>query len=130
MVMMEVKVIHTAIVHGNRIFWAGGYTTNHILSRNVEIFDVVTKTSTLTCMHAAKAGFHAAIRGQDVIFFTGYEASQHFDIYHTNTNTWSIGKLPFALGGAAIVTANNEIYVAGGYSNAGQLQSSIWKLFW
>ncbi len=63
-----------------------------------------------------------------LVFFTGagYEKNK-FDIYAINSNTWSIGLLPVHIEGAAIISVNNTIYVAGGKVNGG-LSKQLRKL--
>ena len=73
------------------------------------------------------------------IFFhlNNYQDNQ-FDIYNPSTNTWSVGVLDngFLPAGAAIISVNNVVYVAGGSTgcisdNGGcspLYNGKVWKL--
>ncbi|HEX6333755.1 MAG TPA: kelch repeat-containing protein [Flavisolibacter sp.] len=129
--MSQRTMEHAAIADGNRIYWAGGiFTSTGTLTNKVEIRDVSTGTSTYNCLHTTKARFPVVKKNNQLIFFT-YSSDNQFDIYDIATNTWKIGRLPFNLAHAAIITVNNEIYVAGGFIDATPAPTNgIWKLTW
>ena len=55
------------------------------------------------------------------------EGSDKFAVYDVVSNTWSIGVLPYRIGGASIISVNNTTYVAG-LSINGVLSNKVWKL--
>jgi len=115
------------IADNSKIFWAGGrnnfngaeWTSNN----SVEILDLNTGVTSSVCIHP-RFGFSAVKKNEQIVFFTGYDGSGvEFEIYDTVTGIWSTGKLNQNIRGAAIISVNNTIYVAGGtYSN------QVWKL--
>ena len=75
-------------------------------------------SSTFDCLFQPNATFSAVLKDNKIVFFTGDGAEKNkFDIYNIATNTWSIGVLPQSITGAAIISVNNKIYVAGGDIN-------------
>lgn len=110
-----------AIATGNKIIWAGGRKACGIsnpkqLTQEVEIRDVNTQGSTYACLFQPNAEFKAVVKDDTIVFFTGKGTSStdHFDIYNTKTNVWSIGVMNLNFEDAAIFSVNNTIYVAGG----------------
>ena len=122
---------------GSKIIWAGGSTstTNNYLggytSAMVEIKDVNTQSSSISCLFEPKLWGHsdqkAVVKNNQVVFFTGNVISNKFDIYDIVNNSWSIGELNQNINGAAVISVNNTIYVAGGYTN-GSFSNIVWKL--
>jgi N-acetylneuraminic acid mutarotase len=51
----------------------------------------------------------------------------HFEIYNLTSNLWQTGKLDKSIQGAAIISVNNTIYVAGGKVN-GAFSDQVWIL--
>ena len=131
------KTKMTGITFGNKVFWAGGLGEWEEWEADVEIRDINSQTSTRACLFQEKYWDHgkngaALINNNKIVFFTGVETSDigyntRFDIYDVNSNTWSVGQLPFDISGASIFTYNNTIYVAGGRVN-GAVSTQIWKL--
>ena len=130
--MIENKIPKPAIAIGNKIFWGAGATTSYQagykLSKLVEIIDPVTNFTLVDCI-TPKSMFRAVKKNGYVIFFTGYNngPGNTIDIYNTDTNTWSTGALPVNISGAAIISVNNRVYVAGGKVN-GVYSSQVWEL--
>jgi len=134
--LSEPKASMGSIALGGKVYWAGGvssYSTN-----KVEIRDVMSQNSSFGCLFKPKSDFYTVEKNNKIVFFTGFSevgGNEHhdnppinqFDIYDATTNTWMIGVLPYTVVGAAIITANNTIYVAGGYIN-GNLSNKVWKL--
>ena len=129
--MSESKSNMASIASGNKIYWAGGafnYGQATSLSKLVEIRDVNTQISTFACLFQPNAGFHAVSKNDNIVFFTGTgDVTNKFDIYNSSTDTWSIGVLNQSIRNAAIISVNNNLYVAGGYVN-GVLSNQVWKL--
>ena len=131
--MSEPKYNMKSYATGSKIFWAGGESLNsqgHITSGIVEIKDVITQSTSFTCLFEPKAWWHndqkAVVKNNQIIFFTnGF--SNKFDIYDLVSNSWRIGQLNEVIGGAAVISVNNTIYVAGGYLN-GSFSNMVWKL--
>ena len=67
---------------------------------------------------------YAVVKDNKILFLNG---SDKFDVYDIISNTWSIGVLPYKIGGASIISANNNIYVTGVSIN-GVLSDKVWKL--
>ena len=97
----------------------------------VEIKDVNTQSSSFSCLFESKEWWDndqkAVVRNNQIVFFTGYGLSNKFDIYDIVNNSWSIGELNQNIVGAAVISVNNTIYVAGGYVN-GVSSNIVWKL--
>ena len=76
-----------------------------------------------------RAGLYAVVKDNKILFLRngGWTDSDKFDIYDIISNTWSIGVLPYKIGGASIISVNNTIYVAGVSIN-GVLSNKVWKL--
>lgn len=131
--LQEPKTGHAAVSINNKIFWAGGaktsYQSGYVRSNVVEIKDAVTGLSVLDCI-TAKARFNVVIKNNNLVFFTGNDQGSQIDIYNITNNTWSIGMLPFSVSASAIISVNNTIYVAGGYSSSswGPYLADVWKL--
>ena len=132
--MNEPKSNMKSYATGSKIIWAGGQSINNrfgYTSAVVEIKDVNTQGSSFSCLHEPREWLDndqkAVIKNNHVVFFTGYLATNKFDIYDTVSNSWSIGVLNQNIVGAAVIAVNNTIYVAGGYVN-GSLSNVVWKL--
>jgi hypothetical protein len=48
-------------------------------------------------------------------------------VYDPAAKTWMVGTLPVKIYGAAIISVNNQIYLAGGYVNE-VLSDQVWKV--
>ncbi|HJS55521.1 MAG TPA: kelch repeat-containing protein [Chitinophagaceae bacterium] len=131
--MNEPKSNMKSFAMGSKILWAGGSSTNnlnHYTSGMVEIRDVITQSSSFSCLHVPRGWDNdqkAVVKNNYIVFFTGYPAINKFDIYDIANNSWSIGVLNQNIAGAAVISVNNTIYVAGGYVN-GSLSNVVWKL--
>jgi hypothetical protein len=120
----------TGVAAGNNIFWASGCS--------VVIFHVpftVAGSSFIETGQFFKQGYrvindgqNAVVKDNKVIFFTGWNEDDRFDIYDLTTRTWQIGRLPFSLYGTSIVSLNNTIYIAGGYRINDQPSDKFWRL--
>ena len=117
-----------SIAVGNKNYGAGGFSKTDTTNEAVEIRDMNSGSSTFDCLFQPNAFFSAVLKDNKIVFFTGDGAEKNkFDIYDIATNTWSIGVLPQSITGAAIISVNNTIYVAGGDIN-GVLSNQVWKL--
>ena len=117
-----------SIAFAGKIYWAGGRTSGNTTSSQVEIKDVNTQSSVLSCLFQPIGEFDAVEKNNKIIFFTGAGAVKNkFDIYDVTTNTWSIGVLPQEIQLVSIISVNNTIYVAGGYT-PGVFFNKVWKL--
>ena len=118
-----------AIAAGKKIFFAGGASKSGE-SGKVEIRDVATGAISFDCI-IPRAGLTAVIKDDKIVFFTGHGSDPrngtHFEIYNLTTNTWYTGLLNKRIIGAAIISVNNVIYVAGGFVN-GIGSDQIWEL--
>jgi len=130
--LSEPKDRMAAIAFNNKIYWAGGttldfnyYTNNSSL---VEIKDEIMQTSEFACLFQPNSGFDAVLKDNTIVFFTGDGTLKNkFDIFNTVTNKWSVGLMPKNVEGAAIVSVDNKLYVAGGIID-GVVSNKVWKL--
>ncbi len=132
--MQEGKSNMAGIAFNEKILWASGWKPGGAISDQVEIKNVNTGASYFTCV-IPRTDFSAVIKGDNIIFFTGYEdnlafGGTRFEIYNITTNTWSTGKLNQRLIAATIISLNNTIYVAGGTDDpfTGITFNQVWKL--
>lgn len=135
--MSEPKSEMKSIAIGDKILWAGGSTINssnplaRYASKMVEIMDVNTQSSSFSCLFEPKIWWDneskAVLKNNQIVFFTGSGVQNKFDIYDLANNSWSIGELNQNIVGAAVISVNNTIYVAGGYLN-GFPSNIVWKL--
>ncbi len=129
--LQELKKFHAAVAAGNKIYWAGGryskVNNTLITSGQVEIRDVNTGISSFHTIYP-RSEFSAVVKGDYIVFFTArYGEGTYFDAYNFSTDIWLFGQLPKKINDAAIISANDTIYVAGGYVD-GVLSSQVWKL--
>ena len=120
-----------AIAVGNIVFFAGGLESTNNFSGTVEIRDIATGAKSFACI-IPRSNFSAVLKDDDkIIFFTGYGSDprngDHFEIYDLTSHTWSTGILDKNIKGAAIISVNNVIYVAGGFVN-GVGSDQVWIL--
>jgi len=127
--LQEARSNMAAIAVGNKIFWAGGASTSGE-SGTVEIRDVVTGVTSFNCI-IPRSWLSAVLKDDKIVFFTGYGSDPrngtYFEIYNLTTETWSTVLLDKNIKGAAIISVNNVIYVAGGFVN-GVGSDQVWKL--
>lgn len=129
--LQELKTGQASVAFDNKIMWAGGANTGfwygYNLTNLVEIRDVNTGAQTFDCI-SLNAHFKCVRKNDNLVFFTGNISNfNKFDVYNITTNTWRIGVLPFSIRGAAIISVNNTIYIAGGWVD-GVASSQVWKL--
>jgi len=123
-----------SITADNKIFWAGGAESPAANSSDkIEIKDLITGVSTFECIRP-RSYFSAVKKDNNIVFFTSLRdqndprSGTDFEIYNILTKTWSIGKLDKQVYGAAIISVNNTIYVAGGTDGKGNYYNQVWKL--
>ena len=106
------------------------------LYRQVEVRDLTTQTTSLTNLYAplmywvnSKGAFEKD--GSMVLIYnmTG-DAPVNFEVYNIATQVWSKGILKNPLGyyPAAVISANNTIFFAGGSGANLGYSSQVWKL--
>ena len=130
--LVQEKTMMSSVSVGNKIFWAGGLTSWEDWTSTVEIKDINSQSSNMTCLFQINFWQEngAVVRNNKIVFFTGTEGSYEnnkFDIFDITSNSWSIGVLPINIYRSLIFVVNNTIYVAGGLVN-GVLSNQIWKL--
>ena len=134
--MSEPKSEMKSISIGSKIIWAGGSTSttnpwDRYTSGMVEIKDVTNQSSSFSCLLEPRIWWDsdskAVLKNNQIVFFTGSGVSNKFDIYDIVNDSWSIGSLNQNIIGAAVISVNNTIYVAGGTLN-GSLSGIVWRL--
>jgi hypothetical protein len=126
---------HAAIVVNDILYIAGGLfaelsPTNYQSTCSVETLNTTTGVRTLMNLSTPRAFLYAVVKDNKILFLRqddGLGDSDKFDVYDIISNTWSIGVLPYKIGGASIISVNNTIYVAGVSIN-GVLSNKVWKL--
>jgi hypothetical protein len=120
----EPKAMMAGTVVGNKIHWAGGIIGSgaQTSSCKVEIQDVATGTFSTAYLSrprhwVASTGNNAVVKDNKIVYFSHdwvSPSATNFDIYNLTTGSWSIGVFPQGLQmGSIIISANNEIYLAG-----------------
>lgn len=130
--MQTPRTGHAGVNVEDKIMWAGGatspYMSGYKLAENAEIRDLKTGTSTMECFIPKSLVRTIRINDQ-ILFYAGVatDAKNHFDLYDISDQQWKTVVLPIDLEGAAIVSVNNNIYVAGG-SIDGVYTNKVWKM--
>lgn len=90
----------------------------------LEAREMISGSSSVSCLFKNRAFFSAVQKDNKIVFFTGYSIGSHeknkFDIYDVTNNSWSIGYLTVNTDyqvSAYIISVNNNIYLAGSYEN-------------
>jgi len=117
------------------LYFAGGLSkilspTNYEPTCSVETLNTNTGARTLMNLSTPRAFLHAVVKDNKILFLRQDDSmgdSDKFDVYDIISNTWSIGVLPYKIGGASIISVNNTTYVAG-LSINGVLSNKVWKL--
>jgi N-acetylneuraminic acid mutarotase len=126
--LKEGRAFQGGIAVANKIYWAGGYTSpsTGVTTSQVEILDIPTQTSTVTCLSQSKGSFGAVPGTDNIVFFIGDPSvsPMNFDIYNTVTQSWSIGVLNNGLAYPGIISADNKLFVAGGETYPGKIESN------
>lgn len=125
------RVWGAAIAANGILYIAGGYigvgpSTNYQPTCSVETLNTNTGARTLMNLSAPRAFLYAVLQDNKVLFLSP-DDSDKFDVYDIISNTWSIGVLPYKIGGASIISVNNTTYIAG-ISINGVLSDKLWKL--
>jgi hypothetical protein len=129
------RVWHAAIAVNDILYFAGGLSkilspTNYEPTCSVETLNTNTGARTLMNLSTPRAFLHAVVKDNKILFLRQDDSmgdSDKFDVYDIISNTWSIGVLPYKIGGASIISVNNTTYVAG-LSINGVLSNKVWKL--
>ena len=121
------RVWCAAIAVNDILYFAGGFSTNSQPTCSVETLNTNTGARTLMNLSIPNALLYPAVKDNKILFLRGLADSDKFDVYDIISNTWSIGVLPYKIGGASIISVNNTTYVAGGSIN-GVLSNKVWKL--
>ncbi|PWT77750.1 MAG: hypothetical protein C5B59_03190 [Bacteroidetes bacterium] len=129
---------HVGILAGNEIIWAGGamssYWNGYSLYDNAEIRNAGNGISSIENF-SPRADFSGVKTSDKVVFFPGWTngpddaSGNQLDIYDVPSKAWSIRVLRATFRGEAVVSVNNEIYVAGGQINgSSSFANVVWKL--
>jgi hypothetical protein len=125
------RAYHAAIAANDVLYFVGGSTFSnqggYTGTCSVETLNTNTGARTLMNLSSpaswSNAGRNAVVKDNKIIFLR----PDRFDIYDTQSNTWSIGVLPQPIPQmTSVISVNNTIYVAG-FVNGG-LFEQLWKL--
>jgi len=109
----------STVVHGNKIYFAGGTNTAQLASKTVDIFDVDTKQISTASLSIGRHSI-SAISTPDRILFAGGNIGSgsnpvaNVDILNTTTNAWTATQLSVPGQGMAAGLLGNKVFFAGG----------------
>lgn len=126
---------HAAIGVNGILYFAGGKSSHSSPSFcSVETLNTNTGARNLMNLYgpanwSIDDGQNAVVKDNKIIFLRHDDRleTNKFDIYDTQTKTWSVGLMPFRISGASVISVNNTIYIAGGIIN-GVGSEKVWKL--
>jgi hypothetical protein len=125
------RSFHSAIAVNNIVYFGGGLTAPNTQTCSVDTLDESTGERTLMNLFspatwAVYAGQNVVVKDDKLIFLRNGDAK--FDIYDLQSKTWSIGILSQPMPAeSSVISANNTIYVAGGFVDGG-FTNRVWKL--
>ena len=128
--LADYKGYAASVAVGNTNYWAGGYTFSSGTYGLTDMVEIRANNggSTLGTLFQKNGQFSAVQKNDSIIFFTGLGAEKNkFDVYDISNKNWLIGKLPQFIEGAAIISVDNKVYIAGGKVN-GSPTDEVWKL--
>ena len=130
------RFFHAGVSVNDILYFAGGsnivpYSQNNPAICSVETLNTITGDRAVMDLFRPASwqtygGQNAVLKQNKIVFLRHNEGAyaNKFDIYDTQTNTWSIGMVPQALPvGAMAISVNNTIYITGGDQN-----TQVWKL--
>jgi Secretion system C-terminal sorting domain/Kelch motif len=112
----------------NKVIFAGGLDKNAHPSKIVDIYHLENNTWSIDSLSVARAfddnNQNAAIACGKAYFAGGMFRNQisylegftRIDIYDSASNTWSTDELPYNLFAHSVVSVNNKLLVAGGFT--------------
>ena len=130
------------IAVNGKAYFAGGYTHNinsspTATSCNVDIIDANASTQSvgqLSRQWRTPISF-TVTKNNKIAFLTGDPLrlnNSDFDIYDISAGTWSIGRLPLlqskAITGAAAISYNYTVYIAGTYIDAADPSAVLYRM--
>jgi len=131
-----------AVALNNKAYFAGGEECNDLgwevgnctMSSLVEIYDVTSKSWTVSNLSEARMELSAAVTIDGYVVFAGgfntSTVSNVVDIYNSNTDTWSNTTIPVGRFGMTAIGVNGKVYFAGGaISNGGATQTNRVDIF-
>ena len=109
---------------GNKIFFAGGYTSSDDATSRVDIYDASTNTWSTFELSEARSNPVVASAGNKIFFATGCSLngglcespSKLVDVYDASVNSWSTTSLSEARIGLAAAAIGGKALFAGGYT--------------
>ncbi len=121
----------------DRLYAIGGETTEGHSIANVDAYDLqVNEWRARKPLPQGTANLAAAALGQRIFVAGGSTkaagsdtstVTDQFLVYDTTTDLWqTLGKLPYPLAGAELLTIDNAIYLLGGW-NGQAPQSEVWR---
>ena len=119
----------TATALYNKVFFAGGFTNDGV-SNKIDIYDDNLQTWSTAGLSLARYGFGAATLGNKILFGMGFGLSggeNRMDIYDAISNSWTVADLNVPLNSSTVISAGNQVYVAGGAVKNG-ISDKVFKL--
>lgn len=119
----------TAVV-GNKVFFAGGFTSYEIPTDRIDIYDLVSSTWSTASLSEARGAVAVAAAGNKIIFAGGLKADLYWsnviDIYNNDLNTWTKSSFGSNILPSA-ASAGSTIAIAG-YNAAGNANARIYNV--
>lgn len=116
--LSEPRTALASAVAGNKVFFAGGYSSGRTPSATVDIYDIKTGKWSKTQLSEAREGLAGAAVGNIVMFAGGYKNgatySKVVDVYDTISDTWSTRQLSEGRDYLSGAGSGNKIIFAGG----------------
>ena len=126
---LSCKKEYSSIAVNDILYFADESSTNPQPTCSVETLNTNKGVRTLMNLSMPIEMLYAVVKDNKILFLRSGDLadSDKFDVYDIASNTWSIGVLPYKIGGASIISVNDTIYVAG-ISINGVLSDKVWKL--
>ena len=110
--MLEAKTFFGTAGVGNKIYWGGGWV-GVWTTCTLEVRDVITGTSTnmamgLEVMYDHTIGQNTVVQNGKIIYFFQH----YFNMYDTQSNTWSTGSFPPQYFYTTYIAVNNIVYTS------------------
>jgi hypothetical protein len=116
--MLGAKGETALAISGNKLYMGGGVTNDGMVTDDVEIHDLVSRTVVRAKLSVPRSNASVSAAGNKVVFAGGINkdgnAINTVDIYDQSTNTWSTSTLSEPRMGLTTMVNGSKIYFAGG----------------